>query len=436
MLRRSEELLQDGYALIRTAEVALPHQVWRVDLEIEEDQQLGLSEETVLRLIRSGVATSNGLAELMGVEPDVAVERTVVRMLQRGFLTHRDGLQITKQGERALVDQLIRVPRRCTDVEMRYDPYEDVFRWNFDAFHLKDARGVHALPAVGELTALDVEIRQAEIEDMIRRWGLPFEKERQKGERERPRDLVRLTARHSYAEWRQAELEVWYRERDEQWEWCLIYQKGESPKISAKLRKLHEDGVEIIPLERTPAPIALRPEVVTLVAELERVRPQSRVLQTNDHRPALKAAIDAVRSELIIISPWLTSDAVDDELLGWLELALKRNKNCMVHIGYGIESDPGGKQTQKAQDHNRAMGRLKTLAARYRGRLRLTELGNTHEKLVICDGRHAINTSFNWLSFNPRPGRAVRRETGIIIDNIQDVQALRAALCAPLELVP
>ena len=66
--------------------------------------------------------------------------------------------------------------------------------------------------------------------------------------------------------------------------------------------------------------------------------------------------------------------------------------------------------------------------------IRTVEIGNTHEKLVITDGRAAIVTSFNWLSFNPRPGRGMRRETGIRIDEREEVQRLRGALAAALGL--
>ena len=60
--------------------------------------------------------------------------------------------------------------------------------------------------------------------------------------------------------------------------------------------------------------------------------------------------------------------------------------------------------------------------------MRTIEIGNTHEKVVICDRKYAIVTSFNWLSFNPKPGKAIRRETGMRITDSVAVQGLRQRL--------
>ena len=65
---------------------------------------------------------------------------------------------------------------------------------------------------------------------------------------------------------------------------------------------------------------------------------------------------------------------------------------------------------------------------------RTVEIGNTHEKLVLTEGRTAIVTSFNWLSFKPTPGRGLRRETGLRVDEVSAVVALRASLADALGL--
>jgi hypothetical protein len=54
--------------------------------------------------------------------------------------------------------------------------------------------------------------------------------------------------------------------------------------------------------------------------------------------------------------------------------------------------------------------------------------------VVISDGRSAIVTSFNWLSFNPRPGKGVRRERGILVDEREEVTRLRVELAGVLGL--
>ncbi len=167
---------------------------------------------------------------------------------------------------------------------------------------------------------------------------------------------------------------------------------------------------------------------------VEAARPKSRVIQTEEHRGALREAIEDSRRESIIVSPRLTTVAVNDELVSWLEHALQRPRDLRVVIGYGIEQDDGNKNDPKARNQREALKRLNALGSRFRGLLRTVEVGNTHEKLVISDSRIAIITSFNWLSFNPRPGRGVRRETGIRVDERDEVRRLRDALADALEL--
>ena len=42
-------------------------------------------------------------------------------------------------------------------------------------------------------------------------------------------------------------------------------------------------------------------------------------------------------------------------------------------------------------------------------------LGNTHAKVLICDKRFLIITSFNWLSFKGDPKRTFRDERGTYV---------------------
>ena len=93
----------------------------------------------------------------------------------------------------------------------------------------------------------------------------------------------------------------------------------------------------------------------------------------------------------------LRTEAVDGELLGWLDQALRTQRRLRVVISYGIEKD-AGQTDPKAKNQRDAKKKLNGLGNRHQGRLRTVELGNTHEKIVVCDDRYAILTSFNWLS--------------------------------------
>ena len=141
-----------------------------------------------------------------------------------------------------------------------------------------------------------------------------------------------------------------------------------------------------------------------------------------------------------MVSPWLTTAAIDGELIGWFEQALARSRDLRIVIGYGIEPDTG-KSDRKARDQRDALTRLHRIGERNRGRLRPIEIGYTHEKVVIwvhqsmlSGRRYAIITSFNWLSYNPRPGKGVRREIGTRVAERAAVEELRASLRDALQL--
>lgn len=437
-LDRARQLVADGFERVKVQSVALPHTIWKVTIEVEFDRPLTLAEETVLRLVAAGVHAPGEMARLMGLDAGVIVPATIVNLLQRQLLGQVEKLEIMPLGRQALADQRTR-QSKSYDVELRHDPYTDSFLWSFDGAEIKDARYVRSafqvLPNALELEPLDVEVRHGEVQSLLDRFGLPFEdRSLPKGQRRAQRDIVRMTTNNSYQAWRQAELEVWHNAERGEWDWRLLYGGGENREVSAALRALQQDGVEILPLEDAPevAPVSQLGEAVHRV--VEEARPSSKVIQTEEHRDALREAIADSRHEIIIVSPWLTTAAVDGELTSWLDRALQRHRKLRVVIGYGIEQDDGRKKDRKARDQREALRRLHRLGQRHRGRLRTVEIGNTHEKLVISDGQSAIVTSFNWLSFNPRPGKGVRRETGIRVDGLDEVRRLRGELVGVLGL--
>ena len=77
-------------------------------------------------------------------------------------------------------------------------------------------------------------------------------------------------------------------------------------------------------------------------------------------------------------------------------------------ICYGIAD-------QKDKDSESAVKLLRDIQNKgnYGKNLYIIKLGNTHEKVLICDDKFMVTTSFNWLSFKGDPKRGFRQETGI-----------------------
>jgi phosphatidylserine/phosphatidylglycerophosphate/cardiolipin synthase-like enzyme len=162
------------------------------------------------------------------------------------------------------------------------------------------------------------------------------------------------------------------------------------------------------------------------------------VLQSSQHRAALRDAISDASRELIIVSPWLRTAAVDSELIGWLQTALDQKTHLRITVAYGIQKDPKAPKDPMLKNQEEAIRRLRRIGERAKGRLQVVDIGNTHEKVVICDDRYVIFTSFNFLSFNPQPGKGIRREMGYrVIDpsTVSQVKRLIATAIAEADQV-
>ena len=136
-----------------------------------------------------------------------------------------------------------------------------------------------------------------------------------------------------------------------------------------------------------------------------------RMISTYEHRPLMFRALEEVKKQLVIVSPWIKKDAADYEFRQALERVLKRN--IQVIICYGITKDEKDRSMQYALNLLKKLQQQSELGKN----LKLVELGNTHEKVLICDTDFMISTSFNWLSFRGDPNRGFRRETGIYVED-------------------
>jgi phosphatidylserine/phosphatidylglycerophosphate/cardiolipin synthase-like enzyme len=116
-----------------------------------------------------------------------------------------------------------------------------------------------------------------------------------------------------------------------------------------------------------------------------------------------------VQSRLVILSAFLSTDAVDSIFLSQLENALKRG--VKVWIGYGMGKH-GNRQQERESSANwsRAETELQNLRKRYKDAFELRDFGDTHEKILLCDNEFVVTGSYNWLSFKANPRSKKRRQ--------------------------
>jgi len=141
--------------------------------------------------------------------------------------------------------------------------------------------------------------------------------------------------------------------------------------------------------------------------EMETQAGTTEVLQMYEHRPKLISALRTAIKQIIIVSPWLNTDAVDYELRQEIANSLKRGINIYIAYGFG---EPSSAEI-------RTVNKLKEIAQKKKGKLSLFRVGDQvdiHSKVLICDQDFMIMSSFNWLSFAGDPTRGSRIEDGML----------------------
>lgn len=460
----------DKFHLVASYELALPYQAWRVSAHVMMARKLRLAEETVLSLVDAGVKNPKELSQLMGLSDMRMIQHVVITLMSKGLIGDNLGLYLTDLGRSALSHDRIKSVEVISDIPIRYDPYEDSFRYakfKNDNIVKPVKQGLHMIPLPSKLESSEVESRYTEIQKLInensseinavtdRKRVQQLEKLRKAEEEgnssvervsfsfiDGVADVLKLDAVEGEILYLPAVLNVYQDMDEKEWHWEVTRGGVRDDAIVERLRQLEREGVNIIPLESKPEFVeteaaadlhAVASAVVNDIVEATKneplvsertVRPLVEVLSVEKHREALLQAIRDVRQCLIIISPWMRKASVNNEFLDALSNAMKSYQNLKIFIGFGIEPLEQRKPGHAKDSEDHALSRLKRLERKFTNQLSLVEVGNTHEKIVVCDDRYAIVTSFNFLSFNPNPDKFVRRETGIRTSEREAVKSL------------
>ncbi|MCT9810929.1 hypothetical protein N0K08_09805 [Acidovorax sp. Be4] len=199
-------------------------------------------------------------------------------------------------------------------------------------------------------------------------------------------------------------------------------QAGGPDRVGARLlmgtEALVRDGVQAMQPDSPDLP----PPQTTPVVTAEAVEGADNTLESllcHRHPEILRNALKDARKNLLIISPWIRHQVVDQPFLLDLEAALQRG--VAVHIGYGIDEGdarrpgaPGLAGQNKPAITPQAKQALDALAKRF-SNFNFVYIGNTHRKLLVCDDDFSVTTSFNWLSFRGDSKGKPRDEYGQLV---------------------
>jgi hypothetical protein len=138
-----------------------------------------------------------------------------------------------------------------------------------------------------------------------------------------------------------------------------------------------------------------------------------RQVEVYEHRGYLDRALNGAKRRVLIVSPWIRYEVVDDELISRLRKLLDRE--VQLWIAYGITPEGGHRKKKKGELDKEAERKLRRLGDDYPELFRMTRLGDTHAKVLVCDSRFSIVTSFNWLSFRGDDKLDFRDERGYYV---------------------
>ena len=176
-------------------------------------------------------------------------------------------------------------------------------------------------------------------------------------------------------------------------------------KVEERLQKIRQQGIEIIKQTREKGK-------KTLPKNSEFI-----LLRDRQIRPEFLSTLKAATQQILIYSPWVTEEVVDEEFLQLLQKLA--NNGVWILIGYGI--------AEKLEEETKPISSKveeKLLTIRTPEDLPAAQifwLGNSHAKEVLVDRKVYLSGSHNWLSY--RGDRGFRGETAYQVTNTDIVKS-------------
>jgi hypothetical protein len=428
-----------GFTLVKAAEIGLP--VFRVQAGclVVETTPASLVEEYVLRALALGLKQPRDLCELLGLPQRVVLSK-LADMLREGFVTEcavADGsteLSVTPGGAKML-QELRRVRPKELELSFTYDglTHSTVFLPDRELLRPKQmkAAGIPEISAIPAKGPEPTDLKVTQITSYLRDAKAP----NAKGELQvlrvlridrRERMFLPATAlvfrATSGDEYQVAfvidgrlsqDHEVAFR-REGGFERSTVFGALKSGRESIDLEEAV--GPELAPiLEQSNDVNGNDREILSLKkssqekSRTDHIRGAVRQLSVVEHNPLMMRALREAKDSLIIISPWVRREVVNDAFVKELRSALGRG--VRVTIGYGIK----GGQIDEDMDPQ-VKKQFEGLSRQYDSFM-VKRLGNTHAKILVKDHDFFVVTSFNWLSFRGDPDKQFREEWGTIVES-------------------
>ncbi|MEA5487637.1 MULTISPECIES: phospholipase D-like domain-containing protein [Pseudanabaena] len=445
--------------------IGYPFHILNIDLTYLANRQLQLVEEFVMKCINYDLNIQAEIAAFLGMDESL-IEKVLSELLSKGLIQRENTLKLTELGSVSLEKQTVLAPLSETKIfyiDALSGKLSDKFSLNLYEKNNND----NFL-----LNKIIKRPRKNNIEDVVDYYE-HIEKSLQNYNNSNQIELIQVNnIEKVYTEYHELSLVLYQRNPDDQEIEYEIFSRGNiQVDYRTTIEQLYAEGKKILDpifqeikddklidfndennlsasinyedvkaVEKLTLKInsfndpdllietkdkVIKEERQKLKHELEQIQTKSKIseiIHTYEHRDYLFKALKEAKNRVMIVSPWIKGFAVDKNFLEQLEETLKRN--IQVYIYYGIK---GSNQ----QNDRRSIENLEELSERHKY-FQFKKAKNTHRKILVCDSRFGIVTSFNFLSFRADPNLTYRDELGVIIrdkSTIEDLFQSGKSLC-------
>lgn len=432
---------RDGFRLVSYQEVGLPIYRLNCSLTMQETTELGAIEEFVLRSISQRVDNLPDLERFLGL-PTKVVSQQIGQLIYEGRvienLPSQGQYRLSSEGERYLTNASSsqfnkqQMPLYFDGITRRLISVEPGDLWS--GTQLGDAGVATVAPAPSRAPkASEIDVTEINrsllvttgVDRLARRVvrldavvGRPvIFYRRALASAFKSQDGRRVSIGFAIDGRASEEHEIEY-ERSGAAEkaklFALLFDSDKRRRdVQMAVRELKDDvGPIAHDVQGRPSILRLKPRAESYTIPAAKVR----VLGVYEHPPLLKSALENARSRLLVVSPWIRANVVNETFVKSLSSCL--NRGVEVVIAYGIgRKDPGERSNDR-----RAREALEALQKTFKN-FRLVHKGNTHAKVLLVDSLYFVTTSFNWLSFRGDPNQPMREEEGTLVEDPVAVDA-------------
>jgi hypothetical protein len=413
---------------------------YRVEMKyiVREYSSLPLADEYLLKAIDNGIDGLEKLRAFIGLEP-VVFDDIFAHLHSQGLIQKNPILHLTESGKETL-----------TTLEQSKCLFEEVYAFidgvtgkilikgKFGHSSDSDAEKIKPLikyPRNENLQSFytvdeNMTLYKALFDSLKHFFSKEDKKQEQKKSESSKKELVEIT--QILDQQRKIHQKIWvlfFRHNEQADDRILVLEENLqiNSDMTEFINEQEEKGTKVISLskpkknEKISVKHNIVPQKIETINDIDKWR-HGTTISTYSHPIVLEKTLKEATSEILINSPWITEQVIDASFKADLEKALKRQVHVTIIYGFS------GSQSGKSDIDFKTKKYFQQLKKGYQEYFLLKETKGNHAKVIICDDKFMVVTSFNWLSFKGDKSRPLRTEYGTIIKDPAEIAKMRQEL--------